>query len=210
MPAFQPGELLVQFKSESRAAALTRSESNLGVRAMRTLDNGRVYQLALPPELSVSDALAIYRDDPDVMSAEPNYLLYAQSAPDDPFFDRQWGLSNTGQTVSGYAGTAGADIDAVDAWELATGSGSVVVAVVDTGCHLTHPDLAANIWTNTAEIAGNGRDDDHNGYVDDVQGWDFADYDNDPQDASGHGTHVAGIIASRGDNGTGVTGIAWR
>jgi subtilisin family serine protease len=210
MPAFRPGELLVQFKTEARAAALNRSESSLGVRALRTLDNGRVHQLALPPQLSVSEALAIYQNDPDVVSAEPNYLLYAQSAPDDPYFDRQWGLFNTGQTVSGYTGTAGADIDAVAAWELATGSGTAVVAVVDTGCHLTHPDLAANIWRNAAEIADNGRDDDHNGYIDDVQGWDFADHDNYPQDATGHGTHVAGIIASRGDNGTGVTGIGWQ
>ncbi|MBI5063355.1 MAG: S8 family serine peptidase, partial [Desulfatitalea sp.] len=110
--------------------------------------------------------------------------------------------------VSGGAGTAGADIDAVDAWELATGNASVVVAVVDTGCHLTHPDLSANLWINADEVPDNGLDDDRNGYVDDRQGWDFADRDNCPQDASGHGTHVAGIIAARGDNGRGITGVA--
>jgi subtilisin family serine protease len=117
-------------------------------------------------------------------------------------------LANSGQSVSGTIGTAGADIDAVRAWEQATGNETAVVAVVDTGCHLTHPDLAANLWVNPGEIADNGIDDDHNGYVDDRQGWDFADEDNCPQDVSGHGTHVAGIIAARADNAKGITGVA--
>lgn len=207
-PAYKSGEVLIQFKSEARAAALTRSEKNLGARAVRRLAGSRVVQLALPENMSVPEALAIYGRDPDVVLVEPNYLLYTQGLPNDPYFEQQWALANSGQSVNGTTGTAGADIDAVQAWGQATGSETVVVAVVDTGCHLTHPDLEANLWVNAAEIAGNGIDDDHNGYVDDRQGWDFADGDNYPQDASGHGTHVAGIIAARADNAKGITGMA--
>ena len=159
-----------------------------------------------PLRLSVNDALTLYRNDPDVEFAEPNYLLSAQQQPDDPYFGQQWGLRNNGQAVSGYAGTMGADIDAVRAWELAECHGTAVVAVVDTGCDIGHPDLASGIWTNNGEIPGNGIDDDHNGYVDDVHGWDFVNNDNYPQDPAGHGTHVAGIIAARADNEMGVAG----
>ena len=100
-------------------------------------------------------------------------------------------------------------IDAPDAWNISTGSQSVVVAVIDTGVDYTHPDLAANIWTNPGEIAGNGRDDDGNGFVDDVHGYDFAEHDGDPMDDNGHGTHVAGTIAAVGNNGLGVAGVNW-
>jgi subtilisin family serine protease len=95
------------------------------------------------------------------------------------------------------------------AWQTSRG-GDVTVAVIDTGAQLTHPDLAPNLWTNTGEIAGNGIDDDHNGYVDDVHGYDFVGGDGDPSDDNGHGTNVAGIIGARGDNRIGVTGVAWR
>jgi subtilisin family serine protease len=207
-PPYKPGEVLVRFRSETRAAAMTRPEQKSGTRALRTLAKGRLVQVALPDTMSVEEALAIYGSDPEVVSVEPNYLLFTQSMPNDPYFGQQWGLANTGQSVSGASGTAGADIDAVEAWALDTGSDPVVVAVVDTGCHLTHPDLAANFWVNDDEIAGNGVDDDGNGFVDDRQGWDFADDDNFPQDAGGHGTHVAGIIAARGGNGKGIAGVA--
>src|SRR5262249_48878129 len=120
-------------------------------------------------------------------------------------FSSLWGLHNTGQT----GGTPDADIDAPEAWDVTTGSSSVVVAVIDTGVDYTHPDLAANIWTNAGEVPGNGVDDDHNGYVDDVHGYDFVNNDGDPMDDHFHGTHVAGTIGAVGNNGTGVAGINW-
>jgi len=139
---------------------------------------------------------------------EPRTLLSAVPAPtpDDPLFSLQWNLRNVGQ----YSGTSGTDIRATTAWSVTTGSRSVVVGVVDSGIDITHPDLAANIWTNPGEIPGNGIDDDHNGYVDDVHGWNFVDNNNDVSDAYGHGTHVAGIIGATGNNGAGVAGVAWQ
>jgi subtilisin family serine protease len=127
--------------------------------------------------------------------------------PDDPLFGQQWALHNVGQT----GGTDDADIDAPEAWRShGTGSASVVVAVVDTGVHIGHEDLKDNIWRNPGEIPGNGRDDDRNGYVDDVNGFDFYSYDAtvyDPEDGDQHGTHVAGIIGAAGDNGVGIAGV---
>src|SRR6185369_5814767 len=99
-------------------------------------------------------------------------------------------------------------INAPAAWNITTG-GSVKVAVIDSGVDYNHPDLAANVWTNPGEIAGNGVDDDHNGFIDDTRGWDFVNNDNNPMDDNGHGTHVAGTIAARGNNGIGVAGVAW-
>jgi subtilisin family serine protease len=159
--------------------------------------------------MSVEQALDIFRREPGVTLAEPNYLIHPQTPPNDPQFALQWALANSGQNANGYVGTAGADLDALRAWQITTGNPEVIVAVIDTGCNLIHPDLGANIWTHSGEIPDNGVDDDGDGFVDDLHGWDFVDQDNSPQDPNGHGTHVAGIIAARGNNSTGVTGVAW-
>ena len=123
--------------------------------------------------------------------------------PNDPRFGDLWGLHNTGQA----GGTADADIDASEAWDITTGSSGVVVGIIDTGIEYTHEDLAANIWTNTGEVPGNGLDDDGNGYVDDVYGIDAYNGDSDPMDDNNHGTHVAGTIGAVGNNGVGVAGV---
>jgi subtilisin family serine protease len=179
----------------------------------------RAYHLRLPQGLSVGQALRRLRADPRVESASPNFYRYIDRYPDDPDLDKQWGLDNVGQT----GGTADADIDAPEAWDLVTGSDDVVVAVIDSGAQLDHEDLRDNVWINPGEdLDGNGRadpgdengiDDDGNGFVDDLVGWDFVGEDNDPSPAGaacgGHGTHTAGTIAAVGDNGVGATGVAW-
>lgn len=123
-------------------------------------------------------------------------------APNDPSFATQWALAGEG--------ASGPGLHAADAWGVTTGSRSVVVAVIDSGIDFNHPDLAANIWTNPLEIAGNGRDDDGNGHIDDVHGWDFVDNDNTPQDGFWHGTFVSGIIGAVGDNAVGGSGVCWQ
>ena len=141
-----------------------------------------------------------------VTGLEPDLAFRGTAVPNDPSFSAQWALSNTGQN----GGTIGADIRATQAWDVTTGSRSVVVGIVDSGIDVTHPDLAANIWTNPGEIPGNGIDDDTNGYVDDVHGWNFVDNTNVVADGFGHGTHVAGTVGAVGNNGTGIAGVAWQ
>ncbi|TDU81022.1 subtilase family protein [Prosthecobacter fusiformis] len=140
-----------------------------------------------------------------VLYAEPDYIMSANTVPNDASFGDLWGMNNTGQN----SGLADADIDAPEAWTLSTGSHSVKVGVIDSGIDLTHPDLLTNLWTNPNEIAGNGIDDDGNGYIDDTKGWDFVNDDAIPQDDNGHGTHCAGTIGAAGNNGTGVAGVNW-
>ena len=151
--------------------------------------------------------------DPEVLVAEPNYIRHVSVAlPNDTYFGNLWGLNNTGQTLNGTAGTNGADIQFPAAWNLAPASspGEVVVAVMDTGLDTSHPDIVANLWTNSGEIAGNGIDDDGNGYADDVHGYNFVDGNANITDSGYHGSHVAGTIAAVGNNSLGVIGVAYK
>jgi subtilisin family serine protease len=174
-----------------------------------------------------SNAIEALRARPDVVYAEPNFIRKAMATPNDPRYPEMWGLNNTGQssTFAGNPGTAGNDIRAEQAWNITTGNRSVVVGVIDTGIDINHEDLKDNIWTNPAEVAGNGIDDDGNGFVDDIHGWDFVHNDatvfdytppNYPPPASytgdldDHGTHVAGTIGATGNNATGVVGVNWQ
>jgi subtilisin family serine protease len=165
-------------------------------------------QLLKVPRGKVLDTVASLRQGSLVEFAEPNYLVEASDAitpttPNDPFWSAQWGPP---------------DIQAPLAWSVTTGTASVVIAVIDTGIDLTHPDLAPNIWTNPGETGLdaigndkriNGIDDDADGYVDDWQGWNFVAGSNNPQDDYGHGTHVSGIAAAVGNNSLGIAGMAW-
>jgi subtilisin family serine protease len=141
--------------------------------------------------LSVSPPTVIL---PPALDGDLGDLLRPAAISSDPGVASQWSLG----TVS-----------ATRAWDITTGSRNVVVAVIDSGIDLTHPDLVANLWTNPGEVAGNGIDDDRNGFVDDIHGWNFAANTNNLQDGYGHGTHVAGIIGASGNNGVGVTGLNW-
>ena len=162
---------------------------------------------------SLSDIIDKYHNDPSVEYAEPNYRWQAHGVPNDPYFNVQWALHNTGQSypIPGNTVESGlwdADIDCVEAWDITLGDPNMIIAVIDTGVDYTHQDLQGNLWINIAEQNGvSGQDDDGNGYIDDIYGYDFASDDADPMDDNGHGTHCAGIIAARGNNGMDITGI---
>ena len=197
-PLYVPSQILVKFREDKRKAALQRYRQRQGIGFMRHFRSIDVDQLRLPEGLTVKQALGVFRSDPAVIYAEPNYYYSATAMPSGDLFGLLWGLHNSGQPVDETAGTPDADIDAPEAWEITTGSGGVVVAVIDSGLDFSHPDLVGNVWGNAGELPGNGLDDDGNGYIDDVRGWDFVSEDNAPlaNDTSGHGTHVSGTIAT--------------
>ncbi len=150
----------------------------------------------------MKEVIKDFNADPNVEYAQPNFIYTAQYIPDDPYYSSS---GSWGQSFDDLWGIK--RVQANDAWDINDGAG-VVVAVIDTGVDYNHADLSGNIWNNTDEIAGNGIDDDGNGYIDDVLGWDYVNDDNDPADDQGHGTHCSGTIAARTNNSIGVSSVA--
>ena len=197
-------QIIIKFRDGVHAQQENSLLEKLNATALDTTASGDT-QLWQLDGMTAAAAIATYSTLPEVEYIQSNVTVYAtDTIPNDPRFDELWGLNNTGQT----GGTPDVDIDASTAWNIRTG-GDVLVGVIDSGVDYTHPDLRDNIWTNPGEIAGNGIDDDGNGYVDDVHGYDFVNDDGDPLDDDGHGTHVAGTIAAKGNNDIGVVGVNW-
>lgn len=191
-----PDEVIVRYRDDAEPGARKLARSVARARSFRRgpVDGSQVLRIEGP----VPAAVRALESRPEVLYAEPNYLWQTLATPNDPLYAQQWALGNGGGSISAPA-----------AWDITTGGNGPVIGVVDSGMQMDHPDLAPNVWTNPGEIAGNGIDDDGNGYVDDVRGWDWVDNDSDPTDQHGHGTHVSGIGAARGNDGYGVAGLAW-
>ncbi|MCM0604963.1 MAG: S8 family serine peptidase [Xanthomonadaceae bacterium] len=229
------GQILVKYKSsvpnvrvQSSAAASIQSvlgrAAVLSMRQVKT--DASIHVVELDQSKDTDAAIQALKANPDVEIAEKNFRInmYQDKSkpaeklpgtPNDELFSKQWGMQNIGQVLgsswSKSTGTAGADINVSPLWAKGiTGSQDIIVAVIDTGIDLTHPDLVGNIFVNKDEIPGNGIDDDNNGFIDDVNGWNFVDKNNKPSDDHDHGTHCSGVIGATGNDKVGVTGVNWK
>ncbi len=191
--AYRPDQILIQPKKNVTTAALANFHALHQSQVLKTFPNvGRVQVLRVPKNETVEGLVAKYQKSGLVEFAEPDYYLHADAAPNDPFYQdgTQWGLNNTGQD----GGVPDADIDAPEAWDVLNSAGKIIVAVVDSGVRYTHEDLAGNMWVNP-------NDGGH--------GFNALTGTNDPMDDFGHGTMVAGLLGAVGNNGKGITGVAW-
>ena len=205
---YRADRILVQPKA-ARTIGGTARVGLSGAKILRTFpDLGHLQVVQLPDGADVPTALREYGQYSWVEFAEPDYWVHSSAVPNDPEYGSGmlWGLHNTGQN----GGLAGVDIDAAPAWDTVHSAANIIVAVIDSGVRYSHEDLHANLWINPAELAGNGIDDDGDGIVDDVNGLNALKGSGDPWDDYGHGTHVSGIIGATGNNGVGITGVAWQ
>ena len=212
------GELLVKAKKGYSISSAKQFISSSGDVVAKQVDNKGLMLVKLSKNDTVKAAMARYKSTSAYELVQPNFRYYATSVinPNDADYGELWGLKNTAQVVTGGSyttnnpGTLGNDIDAESAWSIHSDCSAVTVAVVDTGIYYEHPELTGNKWINTQEQTGvQGVDDDKNGFVDDIYGYDTVDGDGDPMstDLAYHGTHVAGTIGATGDNTLGMTGV---
>lgn len=203
---YAPNSVIVRFKANVKASDKARARGLVNAQAHRSFRSvPGLEALRLSGRDTVNNAVSRLSRLPFVAYAEPDYIV--QKTTNDTYYSYVYAIENTGQSVNGVTGTADADMDVLEAWTVQAGDPNLVIAVIDEGVQYDHPDLAANMWTNTGEIPGNGIDDDGNGFIDDVYGYDFYDFDGDPMDEGGHGTHVAGTICAEGNNGIGIVGV---
>ncbi len=200
---YSPDEVIVRFKpekvadKENKGQVISNAHKAVSATVVDDYDKkglSGMQVVKLKEGKNIEDAITEYSNNPDVLYAVPNYRINLFQSPDDPSFTMQWALPL---------------MKTPEAWDQATGSDSVIIAILDTGIDYNHPDLAANIWTNPMEIIGNTIDEDGNGFIDDVRGWNFVGENNDPMDINGHGTACAGIAGATGNNGIGIAGVMW-
>lgn len=192
--SYVAGELLVKFKTGEAMRESQSIHERIGARVAKEFTDLGWQHVILPDGMSVREAIQSYKQESSVAEAQPNFIYRLNLTPNDPMLGSLYGMTK---------------ISAPAAWDMTTGSNSVVVALLDTGINYNHEDLAGNVWTNPGEIAANGIDDDANGYVDDLHGIDTVFLDSDPQDDHSHGSHCAGTIGAVGNNAKGVAGVNW-
>ncbi len=209
---YEPGQVLVKLEPAAHRSAFnaTLDPSRYVIEKLVVRRLGIYTVRIVDKQWTAPQAVEELRNNPWVETAQLDHkVTLRQTFPNDNRFSSQWDKHNTGQS----GGVVDADIDAPEAWDITTGGvnavgDTIVVAVVDGGMQINHPDLAPNVWTNYNEIAGNNIDDDNNGYVDDIHGWDAYNSDGSIP-SNGHGTHVSGIVGAKGNNGNQVAGVNW-
>ncbi len=211
-PEAVPGEYLVKLKGPiiNVTSGTFAPEMNSMIKSVIP---GRNILVVQRPKIELSSyAISALKQNKNVLLVEPNYIYRMNAVPNDPDYSKLWGLKNVGQTDGVQNGTEGVDINVEKAWDLTTGSSDVLVAVIDTGIDYNHPDLKENVWSNSAELVGQpGVDDDGNGFIDDIHGYDFSSEtgDGDPLDDHGHGSHCSGTIGAKGGDSAGIVGVNW-
>jgi subtilisin family serine protease len=180
--------------------------------------NNRLIRLTFPKNISIDSVLSVYKKSEKYEFVEQDYIGYGsgvQVFPNDIYFDSQYSLKNDGSFNTTFmsemniVSVTGADINIQGLWDYTKGDQELIVAVIDSGMNMTHEDLQGRFWVNDDEIIGNNIDDDGNGFIDDVNGWDFINNDNDPSDDHGHGTNVGSIAMATGNNSFGISGVNW-
>lgn len=210
---YQSGEVIIVYKTNIRKSSIDSIHRKCGsIVKKQLLKSGsrQIDLVTLPASMSVEEAIEYYKQLPEVESVEPNRILKKyKTIPNDTNLSPQWHhdrtLDSSGATLM--------DIQSTLAWDTTQGESSIIVAIIDTGIDSNHPDLRRQLWHNVSEgVISDGVDNDHNGYIDDVIGYDFVNDDFNPNDddVDGHGTHVAGLIAAEGNNSIGTSGVAWR
>jgi len=208
-----PGEYVVRLKPSLKLFINNKAQlsQRLGSFVKSTIPSQNIVVVKRAAFESTDSAVKTLAQNPMVDIAEPNYIYKINKTPNDPMLGQLWGMNNIGQAdSSGKAGVAGMDVDAVRAWDIETGSEKMIVAVIDTGVDFNHPDLKDNLWTNEAEANGKaGVDDDGNGVIDDIHGFNAIDGSGNAMDDHGHGSHCSGTIGAKGDDGKGIVGVNW-
>jgi subtilisin family serine protease len=214
--AHVPNQLIVKFKNDSTKSVQRSFLQELNAQVVQQFKSNGAVLIQLPPGSAEKKAGALslmakkIRSRPEIEYVEPNWLVHANSTPNDPLYDQLYALNKTPSRTG--------DIFAQEAWTKTTGSQDVLVAVIDSGVDYNHQDLADNYWHNPGETgidsdgkdkSNNGIDDDNNGLIDDWRGWNFVKNNNDPMDDLNHGTHCAGSIGAVGNNGIGAVGVNW-